>query len=65
MQQYAIILKHLKKHSYITKVQGLMRYGILNTGDCILKLRNKGHKIRTVMVERKSGSAYARYQLEV
>ena len=63
MSQQTTLLKHLK-YSPITKLQALRMYGILNTGDCILLLRKKGHNIITKMIPRHDKAAYAEYRLE-
>ena len=63
MSQQDILLKHLK-HTAITKLQALRMYGILNTGDCILRLRQKGYKILTTMIPRSEGAPFAEYSLE-
>lgn len=63
MTQGKTLLKHLK-HTAITKLQALRMYGILNTGNEIFKLRQKGHKIITHMIPRAEGSPFASYRLE-
>ena len=62
MNQKAILLNHLKK-APITKLEALKLYGIWNSGDTILKLRNAGHNIVTEM--KKDGKKrYAIYTLK-
>jgi hypothetical protein len=63
MTQQDRVLIHLKKNRSITGLEALGLYGCYRLSDCIFKLRGKGHKIDTELVEREAGKPYARYRL--
>ena len=56
------VLHYLQSGKSLTKIQALENFGMLNLGDCVLKLR-KVHDIRTFMCKAKSGSRYAKYKI--
>lgn len=62
MSQTDKILKHLKRHGSITKLQMLNCYGVMNGGGRILELR-RSHNIETEMITVPSGKRVARYRL--
>lgn len=67
MTQQQTILKHLQEHSFITPNSSLQSYSIYRLSDVILKLRRKGHNIRTENMRGKNQFGqevgYARYSL--
>ena len=48
--QCAAVLKHLKRRT-ITQAQAAELYGVWRLADVALKLRKRGHDIRTQMIE--------------
>lgn len=62
MSQSDKILRHLKRHKGITKLQMLHLYGVMNGGGRILELR-RSHDIRTEMITVPSGKRVARHIL--
>lgn len=62
MSQEAQILQHLKK-SPITPMEALSNYGCLRLAARISDLRERGHKIETVMVDQ-GKKRFARYHLK-
>ncbi len=62
MSQSARILTHLRNHGSITPIEALNLYGSFRLAARVGELRQSGHEIRTVMVER-NGKRHARYRL--
>lgn len=58
------ILAHLEKGKDITGMEAMIVYHITNLKDCIFKIRNAGHSVRTVMKRDEVGGKYAAYTLE-
>ena len=67
MTQQQTILKHLKEHAFITPNSALQVYSIYRLSDVILKLRRKGHDIKTENMTGKNQFGvkvnYGRYSL--
>lgn len=63
MRQEDKILQHLKQTS-ITKLGALRLYGIMNLGNCILRLRQQGFNILTTMLPRPRKAAFAQYSMK-
>ena len=66
MSQEAQILQHLKKSPItpiITPMEALSNYGCLRLAARISDLRERGHKIETVMVDQ-GKKRFARYHLK-
>lgn len=61
MTQSETILKHLRRRT-ITKLQAAKLYSIFHLPDCVYQLRQKGHKVRTTLVQHGS-TRFARYSL--
>ena len=62
MRQTDRILKYLRCHGSITKLQMLHLFGVMNGGGRILDLR-RHHNIVTEMITVPSGKRVARYRL--
>ncbi len=62
MSQEAQILQHLKT-SPITPLEALSSYGCLRLAARISDLRDRGHRIETVMVDQ-GDKRFARYRLK-
>lgn len=60
--QENMILKHLDTGVGITPIQALTFFGCFRLAAVIHKLKKKGHKITTKIVE-KDGKSYAKYHL--
>lgn len=65
MSQTTDLLAYLKRCGKrgATKAQIWNSCNIWNSGDCIMKLRNQGFNIETVMSENKNGKRFAIYYL--
>ena len=63
MTQETQLLKHFQSGRSITKLEALNLYGIWNSGDTVFKLRNKGHNIKTTMIDTPTGKRIAKYYL--
>jgi len=61
--QARTILRHLEKGKTITPMESLIVYGIYRLSDCIYKIRNAGHDVRTVDRQDERGKKYGEYQL--
>lgn len=61
MTQNDQVLNHLRKKS-ISSLEAAKLYGIMCLAERIRDLREKGHKILTVMVK-ENGKRFARYSL--
>ena len=55
------ILHHFKVHGQITKATAATLYNVYGLGGIILRLRQKGYNIETVMIERHKQQSYACY----
>jgi len=68
MTQCEKILRHLNEHGTITRREALLDYGIARLAARIRDLRERGHSIRTEMIEvtnhDNSKSRVAKYHLE-
>ena len=62
MAQTDAILRHLRNHGSITPIEALNLYGSFRLAARVGELRQDGHEIRTVMVER-GGRRWAMYRL--
>lgn len=51
MNKTQLVKEHLLKHGSITSWDAINLYGETRLSDVILKLRQKGYDIRTIMVE--------------
>ena len=57
------VLQHLLKGKTITKIQALSWFRMLNLGDAVYVLRNRGYDIQHEMKKR-NGTTYATYWME-
>ena len=49
----------------ITPLQSLKLYGLQRLASLINRMRNEGHKVKTVMVEDPDGTRYAKYFIPI
>ena len=49
----------------ITPLQSLRLYGLQRLASLINRMRNEGHKVKTVMVEEPDGTRYAKYHIPI
>lgn len=61
--QNNLILKHLQSGKSITPIEALVLYGSLRLSGRIYELKEKGHKIKTEMIETETGKRVAKYTL--
>ena len=64
--QRQMLVNHLLEHKEITGLEALQKYGILSYTKRISELRNKGYKIKTEWVTKKSkfgNKRFAKYIL--
>jgi hypothetical protein len=61
--QCSEILAHLKTGCSLSPLEALEKFGCFRLGGRIYDLKQQGHKIETVMVE-KNGKRFASYRLE-
>jgi hypothetical protein len=64
MKKIDAVYLHLKKHGHITSWEAINLYKATRLADIIYKLKAKGYKIFTLMVEGKN-CRFARYFLKV
>jgi hypothetical protein len=57
------IEKHLKTGRSISGLQAIAMYRVYRLSSVIHKLRKKGYKIKTTMIENEEGIKYASYAL--
>lgn len=63
--QKQILLEKLQEGYHLSKMQIIRDLHILNVGDCVMKLREKGHPIKTEMVKNElTSKKFAIYYLE-
>ena len=58
------VLKHLKSGKLLTKLSSLKKYGLINTGNVIHRLRGRGFAIDTIMVKTPKDEVYAVYLMQ-
>ena len=51
MNQMQAILEHLQKYGTITSMEAIQKYGCTRLADKIMKLKERGYIINTVMME--------------
>lgn len=61
--QAKTVLRHLEKGKTITPLECLMVYRISRLSDCIMKIRDAGHDVKTVMCADERGAKYGKYSL--
>jgi len=57
------LLRYLKTGKSLTKLQSIKLFGLINLGDVIHILRNKGYQIKTTFKKNRHGCRYAEYSL--
>ena len=62
--QFKMILEALKRGEKITPLDALGRFGCFSLPARIFEMKRAGYRIKTEMIEIKSGKKIARYQLE-
>ena len=65
MTKYSQVRKHILSGQPITTLQSLRLYGLQRLASLINRMRNDGHKIKTVMVEEPDGTRYAKYYIPI
>lgn len=65
MTKYDRVRKHILSGMPITPLQSLRLYGLQRLASLINRMRNEGHKIKTVMVEEPDGTRYAKYYIPI
>lgn len=55
------IEKHLLTGESITGLQAVERFSVYRLSSVILRLRNKGHDIKTEMFQSENGTVYGKY----
>ena len=63
MSQSIEILGHLKAGNRLTSLEAVQKFGTLRLAARIFDLRGKGHRIESIMVDRK-GKLVAQYYLK-
>ena len=59
------VLRHLRRHGYITPMQAQIVYGIMRLAACIYELRQVGYDVKTAIKTDEHGHRYSRYELTV
>ena len=65
MTKYSKVRKHILSGQPITALQSLRLYGLQRLASLINRMRDEGHKIKTVMVEEPDGTRYAKYYIPI
>lgn len=65
MTKYSKVRKHILSGQPITALQSLRLYGLQRLASLINRMRNEGHKIKTIMVEEPGGTRYAKYYIPI
>lgn len=65
MTKYEQVRKHILSGEPITALQSLRLYGLQRLASLINRMRNEGHKIKTIMVEEPDGTRYAKYYIPI
>lgn len=63
--KYKLVRNHLLSGMAITPLQSLKLYGLQRLASLINRMRNEGHKIKTIMVEEPDGTRYAKYYIPI
>lgn len=63
--KYKLVRNHLLSGMPITPLQSLRLYGLQRLASLINRMRNEGHKVKTVMVEEPDGTRYAKYYIPI
>lgn len=61
MTKQDLVLRHLEAHGSITKLKAAELFHVYGLGEIIRRLRMKGYKIETRMIERPKKQSFARY----
>jgi len=57
------VFMYLKSGKLLTKIKALKLFSLINTGNVIHRLRNKGYNIETIMVRSPKDEVYAVYKM--